>query len=142
MSEPEVLNKFAKGADDKSAPFGRLKKRAEFQRVSRGARWQNEAFVLQSAKRDEVSALGPRAGFTATRKTGDAVERNRLRRRLKEALRLAEKLDARPDHDYVLVARRGALSRPFELLRADLHRAFAAIHVRGPRASSDRDRSR
>jgi ribonuclease P protein component len=140
MREPKAQNEIETGAGDKPAPFSRLKKRAEFQRVARGVRWQSEGFALQAAKRDEVSLTGPRIGFTATRKTGDAVERNRLRRRLKEAIRLAEKLDARPDHDYVLIARRGALSRPFELLRADLNRAFAAIHVRGARASSDRDR--
>jgi ribonuclease P protein component len=141
MRESKAQNQIPIGAGDKPAPFGRLKKRAEFQRVSRGSRWQTEGFALQAVKRGEPSAAGPRIGFTATRKTGDAVERNRLRRRLKEALRLAEKLDAKPDHDYVLIARRGALSRPFELLRADLNRAFAAIHVRGARASSDRDRT-
>jgi ribonuclease P protein component len=141
MREPKAQNEIETGAGDKPAPFSRLKKRAEFQRVARGVRWQSEGFALQAAKRDATSFTGPRIGFTATRKTGDAVERNRLRRRLKEALRLAEKLDARPDHDYVLIARRGALSRPFELLRADLNRAFAAIHVRGARASSNRDRS-
>jgi ribonuclease P protein component len=140
MREPEANNEISTGAGGKPAPFGRLKQRAEFQRVSRGARWHGEGFALQAAKRAEASSSGPRIGFTATRKTGDAVERNRLRRRLKEALRLAEKLDARPDHDYVLVARRGALARPFEQLRADLKRAFSAIHVRGARASSDRDR--
>jgi ribonuclease P protein component len=140
MHERKTPTEIRKGAGDKQAPFSRLKKRAEFQRVARGVRWQGESFTLQAAKRGEPSAARPRIGFTATRKTGDAVERNRLRRRLKEALRLAEKLDARPDHDYVLIARRGALSRPFELLRADLNRAFAAIHVRGARASSDRDR--
>jgi ribonuclease P protein component len=142
MSEIEAANRLNTGAGGKPALFGRLKKRAEYQRVARGGRWQNEAFVLQAAKRGEPLTPGPRVGFTATRKTGGAVERNRLRRRLKEALRLAENLDARPDHDYVLIARRGALSRPFEALRADLNRAFAAIHVRGSRASSDRDRSR
>jgi ribonuclease P protein component len=141
MRESEAQKEIDPGAGDKPAPFGRLKKRAEFQRVARGSRWQSEGFALQAAKRGEALAAGPRIGFTATRKTGNAVERNRLRRRLKEALRLAEKLDARPDHDYVLIARRGALSRPFELLRADLDRAFAAIHVRGLRASSHRDRS-
>jgi ribonuclease P protein component len=142
MSEPEASYRLREVAGGQSAPFSRLRKRAEFQRVARGARWQSEAFVLQAAKRSEPFVEGPRVGFTATRKTGDAGERNRLRRRLKEALRLAEKLDARPDHDYVLIARRGALSRPFDLLRADLNRAFAAIHARGPRASSDRDRAR
>jgi len=140
MSEPEAIDSLGKGAEP--APFGRLKKRAEFQRVSRGGRWQGEAFVLQAARRGDASPSGPRVGFTVTRKTGGAVERNRMRRRLKEALRLTEKLAAKPDHDYVVIARRGALSRPFDLLRADLNRAFAAIHVKAKRALSDRDRSR
>ncbi len=141
MSEPEAIDPLLNmGAGGKPAPFGRLKKRAEFQRVSRGGRWQGEAFVLQTVRRDDASSSRPRVGFTATRKTGGAVERNRLRRRLKEALRLTEKLDAKPDHDYVLIARRGALARPFDLLRADLNRAFAAIHMKRPRALSDRDR--
>jgi ribonuclease P protein component len=142
MSEPDASGCVKASAGARAAPFGRLKRRAEFQRVSRGCRWQGEAFVLQAAPRRESSTSGPRVGFTATRKTGGAVERNRLRRRLKEALRLAEKLDAKPDHDYVLIARRGALSRPFELLRADLNRAFAAIHQKASPALSDRDRSR
>jgi len=136
MSGPEAIEQGPKGAEP--APFGRLRKRAEFQRVARGKRWQGEAFTLQALRRGDRSAEGARFGFTVTRKTGGAVERNRMRRRLKEALRLAEKLDARPDHDYVLVARRGALSRPFDLLRADLNRAFAAIHVKKP--TRDRDR--
>ena len=139
MSGPDAIDHLGKGAAP--APFGRLKKRAEFQRASRGRRWQGEAFVLQAAERVDAALNGPRVGFTATRKTGGAVERNRMRRRLKEALRLTEKLAAKPDHDYVLIARRGALARPFDLLRADLNRAFAAIHLKAKRALSDRDRS-
>jgi ribonuclease P protein component len=142
MSEPVAINRKEKGAGAEPAPFGRLKKRAEFQRVARGFRWQSEDFVLQAALRGEPPTLGPRIGFTVTRKTGGAVERNRIRRRLKEALRGTEKLAVKPDHDYVLVARRGALVRPFDALRAELNRAFAAMHVKSPRAPSDRDRSR
>ncbi len=138
MRENQASVSPEKGAEP--APFGRLRRRAEFQRVARGSRWQSEAFTLQAAKRGDEAAQGPRIGFTVTRKTGGAVERNRIRRRLKEAVRIAEKLDAKPDHDYVLIARRGALSRPFDLLRADLNRAFAAIHSRSPRALRDRDR--
>lgn len=135
MSEPHAVIRSGKGAGAEPAPFRRLKRRAEFQRVARGNRWQGEAFALQAARRGESGDGAARIGFTVTRKTGGAVERNRMRRRLKEALRLAEKLDAKPDHDYVLIARRGALSRPFDLLRADLNRAFAAIHAKRPRAT-------
>lgn len=121
--------------------IGRLKRRSEFQRAAQGARFHSEAFVLQAARQAEP-ASGPRVGFTATRKIGGAVERNRIRRRLKEALRLAEKLETRADHDYVLIARRTAISRPFDRLCADLARAFATVHAKGPRAAGDRDRPR
>ena len=73
-----------------SAPeaIGRLKRRAEFQRVGRGRRKAVEAFTLQAARREESRGgpVGPRVGFTVTRKVGHAVVRNRIRRRLKEAL--------------------------------------------------------
>ena len=107
--------------------FGRLRRRADFQRVSRGRRKASVAFVLQAAQRTEGAAEGPRVGFTVTKKTGGAVERNRIRRRLKEAMRAAAPLEARGDCDYVLVARREALTRRFAELVADLRRAFEAL---------------
>ena len=79
------------------------------------------------ALQKESAAEGPRIGFTVTRKTGGSVERNRIRRRLKEALRAAGPLEARADCDYVLVARREALTRDFAALVADLRSAFAAL---------------
>jgi ribonuclease P protein component len=108
-------------------PFVRLRRRADFQRVSRGRRKSSSAFVLQMALQSESAAEGPRIGFTVTRKTGGSVERNRIRRRLKEALRAAGPLEARADCDYVLVARREALTRDFAALIADLRSAFAAL---------------
>ena len=108
-------------------PFVRLRRRADFQRVSRGRRKSSSAFVLQMALQKESAAEGPRIGFTVTRKTGGSVERNRIRRRLKEALRAAGPLEARADCDYVLVARREALTRDFAALIADLRSAFAAL---------------
>jgi ribonuclease P protein component len=126
--EPKSLETDARPAAAGEA-FGRLRRRAEFQRVSRGRRKSAEAFTLQSARREdgEPAFGGARVGFTATRKVGNAVERNRIRRRLKEALRAARPLEARDDHDYVVMARREALARPFAALVADLREAFHAI---------------
>ena len=108
--------------------IGRLTRRAEFQRVSRGRRRPCEAFTLQAAQRPaEDSAVGPRVGFTVTKKVGNAVVRNRIRRRLKEALAASLPLEARDDCDYVLMARREALARPFAALTDDLRKAFRAV---------------
>jgi len=114
-------------------PFGRLTRRAEFQRVARGRRWSAETFTLQSRRRDkpEADLPGARVGLTVTRKVGCAVERNRVRRRLKEALRAAQPLETEGDHDYVLMARREALGRRFTALVDDVRKAFRAAR-RGP----------
>jgi len=140
--EPESLDQDARriGAGEK---LGRLTRRAEFQRVSRGRRKSAEAFSLQSARREDADGepMGARVGLTVTKKVGNAVERNRIRRRLKEALRAARPLEAREDHDYVLMARREALSRAFAALVADLRDAFRAV-ARGHEESRRRNSSR
>jgi len=120
----------------------RLRKRADFQRASRGRRAHSEAFVLQASPRVAADdTKGPRLGFTASKKVGGSVARNRIRRRLKEAVRVAPRLETLPDHDYVIVARREALSRPFDRLMADVQRAFGAVHSRGGAKTGDRDKS-
>jgi len=123
--------------------FGRLRKRAEFQRVARGRRKALEAFTLQAAPREagHDGPAGARVGFTVTRKVGNAVVRNRIRRRLKEALRAAHPLEVEPDCDYVLMARRDALARSFAALVEDLRQAFRAVG-RKDRDKSDRANGR
>ena len=101
----------------------RLKKRAEFLSVARGARAARRAFVLQTARLPDETAE-PRCGFTVSKKVGNAVVRNRVRRRLKEAIRLDGASLARPGFDHVLIGRREALSQRFCDLRADLAGAF------------------
>jgi ribonuclease P protein component len=135
-------------------PVGRLTRRAEYQRVSRGRRASVETFTLQSRRRDETgqeAVPGARVGLTVTKGVGGAVERNRVRRRLKEALRAAAPLEAERDHDYVLMARREALGRRFAALVDDVRTAFRAARRgdadgrgRGPakRAAKDRDARR
>ena len=113
--------------------FGRLTKRAEFRRVSRGRRASAETFTLQSRRREgtgKEATVGPRVGLTVTKSVGGAVQRNRVRRRLKEALRAAAPLEAEGDRDYVLMARREALSRRFAALVDDVRAAFRAARRR------------
>jgi ribonuclease P protein component len=115
-------------------PLGRLTRRAEFQRVSRGRRASVETFTLQSRRREgtESEAVADaRVGLTVTKGVGGAVERNRVRRRLKEALRAAAPLETEGDHDYVLMARREALGRRFAALVDDVRTAFRAARRHG-----------
>ncbi|MGH6842045.1 MAG: ribonuclease P protein component [Methylocella sp.] len=85
----------------------------------------------------------PRFGFTVTKQIGGAVERNRIRRRLKEAVRLLDPLPARPGHDYVVLARPEALCMPFQDLQGELIRALGKIgaqKIRPPiRKDGDRE---
>ena len=87
--------------------------------------------VLQACRRDrgaesEREAL-PRVGFTASRKVGGAVERNRARRRLKAAVEAVMPCHAAAENDYVVIARRGTIARPFPDLVADLETALRQI---------------
>ncbi len=108
--------------------WGRLTRRAEFQRAARGKRTQSPAFTLQANRRaDQGPAPGPRVGLTVTKKVGNAVVRNRIRRRLREALRQVGPDAALPDHDYVVMAREPALQIGFEALIEGMGRAFAEI---------------
>jgi ribonuclease P protein component len=116
--------------------FARLKKRADFQRTAKGSRFHTRAFSMQMAPQDAGSPA--RFGLTVTRKTGNSVERNRMRRRLREALRLGGALKAQPGHDYVIVARRDLLSEPFTGLRDELTRAFDQIRRSRPRGGARR----
>jgi ribonuclease P protein component len=125
--EPDALSEDAGPTHAKAPAWRRLRRRAEFQRVSRGRRTQLDTVTLQAQPRASVSEPGPRVGFTVTRKVGDAVERNRIRRRLKEALRAAAAIAPAADCDYVLLARREALTRRFTALVADIERAFAQV---------------
>lgn len=77
------------------------------------------------------AATPPRFGFTATKKLGNAVTRNRIRRRLKEAVRLVAPGAASAGCDYVLIAREAAATRPFAALERDLAAAFAALRAPG-----------
>ncbi len=104
-------------------PPERLKRRAEFLRVAgKGRRASVHALGLQALSRGDD---GPaRIGFTVTKKVGNAVVRNRTRRRLREAARLFVRENPVCGVDLVLVGRDATRSRPFALLLDDLRRAL------------------
>ncbi len=102
----------------------RLKRRAEFLRVAAGGRKAAlPGLVLQWRRRADDGPV--RVGFTVTRKVGNAVVRNRTRRRLREAARLLLCGPEATGHDLVLIGRDGTRTRPFALLVEDLRRALA-----------------
>ena len=80
------------------------------------------AFVLQLRKRTDNGPV--RVGFTVSKKVGNAVERNRVRRRLREIVRHSEKDRMQSGHDYVLVGRRAALTLPFDRIAQDFEGAL------------------
>ncbi len=101
-------------------PPRRLRKRAEFLAVRRGETRRGRLFALEVLDRGDAGA--PRVGFTVTKKAGNAVRRNRIRRRLKEAVRCHAAGDMTQGNDYVIVGRSDILSAPFGQLAAELTR--------------------
>jgi ribonuclease P protein component len=107
---------------------GRLKRRAEFLRVAaKGQKAPMRGLVLQALKRDDTAPA--RLGFTVTKKVGNAVVRNRTRRRLKEAARLLLKQQPVAGVDLVLIGRAATRARPFTALQDDIRRALARAGV-------------
>ena len=103
----------------------RMRHRADFLAAAAGAKASGAAFTLQACRRDDE---GPaRVGFTVSKKVGNAVERNRVRRRLREIVRLAPAGHLQAGHDYVLIGRRAALSLPFEQMTQDFERALRRV---------------
>ncbi|MGP9814438.1 ribonuclease P protein component [Rhodopseudomonas palustris] len=103
----------------------RLRQRADFIAVASGPRISGPAFVLQGRRRDDQGPV--RVGFTVTKKIGTATERNRIRRRLRELVKRADRGSMLPNSDYVLVGRRAALSRDFAVMLGDLRSALDRI---------------
>jgi ribonuclease P protein component len=103
----------------------RLRQRADFLAAAAAAKIATAAFILQARRRNDDGPV--RVGFTVSRKVGTAVERNRVRRRLREIVRLSPAERFRTGHDYVLVGRRAALSSPFARMASDFEGALQRI---------------
>ena len=108
-----------------------LKKRSEFLEVAATRRKAvAPGLLLQIGPKTKArEGQEPRIGFTASRKVGNAVARNRAKRRLRSLARSIMALEAEPGRDYVLVARRAILLRPYPLLEQDLRRALKTTAV-------------
>ena len=107
------------------APLGRLKRRAEFLRAAaQGRKCSTPGLVLQAATAAEGEL---RVGFTCSKKVGNAVARNRARRRLKAAAAALMPEAATRGYDYVLIGRTETLKRPYALLLQDLRQALKRV---------------
>ena len=105
----------------------RLKRRADFLAAASGSKAPAAGFLLPARARDQGQAV--RVGFTVSKRTGNAVERNRIRRRLREIVWLSGPSVMKAGHDYVLIGRRDALTLPFTRMTAELARALNRVHA-------------
>lgn len=122
---PERASARLTGQEAPSTPkLARLKKRAEFLAVRGGEKRRGPLFLMEVLQRGDDGP--PRVGFTVTKKVGNAVVRNRVRRRLREAVRLHAAGDMIAGNDYVVVGRGEILTVPFDRLAAELCRRVLA----------------
>ena len=113
----------------------RLKTRSDFLRAQKGLRRVFKTVTLETCPAP-ASGDGVRVGFTATKKIGGAVERNRAKRRLRAAAAATLPLLGRAGHDYVLVARADTLTCGFDHLVRDLSTALGAVHKQAEKAAT------
>ena len=124
----------------------RLKHRHEYLAVAAARRkWVAPGVVLQARRRDAepgtVDAAAIRYGITASRKVGNAVARNRAKRRLRAAANEVLPVSGRPGYDIVLIARTATLDRPFADLKTDLATGIAKLTAkRRPAKPTDLER--
>ena len=119
----------------------RLTRRPQFLAVAQGRAAARGAVVIQARPRVDEEVSAPiRVGFTATRKIGGAVVRNRAKRRMREAARALLPLHGVVGCDYVFVARAGAPTRPWERLLDDVKSALISLAAGGDDPRPQRQR--
>lgn len=106
-----------------------LKASSDFQRIAKaGRKWTGGAFIMQVLKSEDASSPF-RIGFTVSRRVGNAVARNRAKRRLREMVRLFLKSNTPKGYDVVLIAKTSAGSMDFALMCADFQKGITATGV-------------
>ncbi len=109
-----------------------LKNRADFLRLRQGHKYTTPYFILRAAPSDIPMQTRARVGYTVTTKCGNAVVRNRIKRRLRALVREIFPTTAKPGYDYILVAldraKPSAAEASFADLRAAVARAIAGVH--------------
>ena len=110
---------------DAAPKIERLKKRPDFLACAQAAHCARGAVLIQARNRDAEPYI--RVGFTATKRIGNAVMRNRAKRRLREAARLMLPDLAKAGHDYVFIARGGVTTRPWPRLLDDVKSALIRL---------------
>jgi ribonuclease P protein component len=107
----------------------KLKSRKDFLRLTRAKRAHSASFVLQSYDRNDDAPL--RVGFTCSKKVGNAVARNRAKRRLRELARSVFPVSGKIGHDYVLVGRANVTAiTKFVAMQAELETALQKLHTK------------
>lgn len=133
-----------------AAAATRLTRRAEFVAAAAGRRFHTPRMTVQGIMRTTAADIdaGMRVGFTVTKRIGNSPERNRIRRRLRAAVDLARASWPDASLDLVLIARRDAITAPFEQLVDDLRRAAPAVLTgkgasapKGPRSNAPRGKA-
>jgi len=112
----------------------RLKRRQDFVAAAKGSYAAMPGMVVQA--RDRKDKNSPRVGFTVSKKQGNAVARNRIKRRLREIVRLHLEEQAQPGFDYVLIGRAQGAARDFSDLALDLNSALKRLHRKPHEASA------
>ena len=130
LAEPDIT--YVAAQEEPEAALTRysiLKNRPDFLKAARAPRAATGGFILQARKRAPGEASSMRVGFTCSKKVGNAVARNRAKRRLREIARLVLPKAGNADYDYVLIGRaKETAARDFTLLQDELHKALDKLH--------------
>ena len=112
-----------------AAPLEKLRARSDYIAAAKAKHVSTTGFVLQARKRVETSAPQPRYGITCSKKVGNAVARNRAKRRLRALANSVLPLLGRDGWDYVLIGRAQAtVNQPFDMLLENLRFALKKLH--------------